>query len=707
MRRSVVFSQCALFVITALVSAQAPRGPGRFGGGPPRMPRFGPGALPSSNLAFLETGEVLEELGATEAQRTVVGELLEKVREAMRTSFESIDSQELRALSREERDKRFEEARAKGAEAGAKADEKLDGVLTTAQRERLTQLRLQREGLSALLRPDVVERLGLSEPQQERIRKIETGSRPRFGRFGQADALALLTDQQKAAWAGMVGKPFTFPEPRFGFGPGGPGGPMGEKRLVVKEFDKDGNGRLNKEERAAARQSPKTGRRGGPPRRGRANETPPAPGARLTPADVPSYIDAGLYDPSILRTLFLDFESEDWEAELADFHGTDVEVPATLTVDGRKYANVGVHFRGMSSYMMVSAGYKRSLNVSIDQSNRSQRLYRYKTLNLLNSHGDPSYLSTVLYSHIARKYLPAPKANFVKVVINGTSWGIYVNVQQFNKEFLAENHPSSAGSRWKVPGSPGAAGGLEYIGDGMEDYKRHFTIKSPDTEAAWKALIGLCRTLNKTPLDDLEAALKPILDIDGVLWFLALDVALVNSDGYWTRASDYSLFLDGQGMFHLYPHDINEAFQGARGHGGGPPGGFGPPGRGPGMGPRGGGVELDPLVGMDNSRIPLRSRLLAVPRLRKQYLQNVRTIAQAWFDWEKLGPLVARYRSLLDKDVEADTRKLDSYAAFQRAVGEDVEPEGATRGRGMSLKAFAARRRTYLLTHPEIQASGF
>ena len=42
----------------------------------------------------------------------------------------------------------------------------------------------------------------------------------------------------------------------------------------------------------------------------------------------------------------------------------------------------------------------------------------------------------------------------------------------------------------------------------------------------WKALIDLCKVLNQTPPDQLEAALRPILDIDGVLWFLAVDNAL-------------------------------------------------------------------------------------------------------------------------------------------------------------------------------------
>ena len=216
---------------------------------------------------------------------------------------------------------------------------------------------------------------------------------------------------------------------------------------------------------------------------GAANREPAKPGPRVAPADVKSYPDAALYEPTVLRTLFLEFENKDWEAELADFHGTDVEVPATLTVDGKKYPNVGVHFRGMSSYMAwCRPGYKRSLNLSLDFVDPKQRLYGYKTLNLLNAHDDPSFLSTVLYSHIARQYIPAPKANFVKVVINGESWGIYANVQQFNKEFLDENFKTTKGARWKVRGSPGGGGGLEYLGDNVEDYKRRYEIKSDDDD---------------------------------------------------------------------------------------------------------------------------------------------------------------------------------------------------------------------------------
>ena len=50
-------------------------------------------------------------------------------------------------------------------------------------------------------------------------------------------------------------------------------------------------------------------------------------------------------------------------------------------------------------------------------------------------------------------------------------------------------------------------------------------------------------------VDTVEDGLVILLDVDGVLWFLALDVALVNMDGYWVRASDFSILRDKKGKF--------------------------------------------------------------------------------------------------------------------------------------------------------------
>ena len=196
-------------------------------------------------------------------------------------------------------------------------------------------------------------------------------------------------------------------------------------------------------ERKAAREylasQPRRGRGGFGGGRGFGGpQTPPAPGPSLKPSAVKNYTSEPLYDLQTLRTFFLEFEDADWEKELADFYHTDVDVPAKLTVDGKVYPDVGVHFRGQSSYFTVSEGRKRSLDLSLHMVHAEQRLGGYRSLNLLNSNADPTFLRTALYQYVARQYIAAPKANWVRVAINGESWGVYVNTQQINSDFTQE-----------------------------------------------------------------------------------------------------------------------------------------------------------------------------------------------------------------------------------------------------------------------------
>ena len=507
--------------------------------------------------------------------------------------------------------------------------------------------------------------------------------------------------------------------PPGAMGPQGPGmGPMMGERALVAQFDKDKNKRLNADERREARlwleSQPATGPGG---RGGRGGQAPATitPGETLKPEDVKAFTaKEALYDLGTLRTFFFTFENDDWLKELVAFNNTDVEVPATLTVDGRTYRDVGLHTRGASSFMGVPMGMKHSLNVTMDFVNASQTLQGYTTLNLLNSHTDPTFLRSVLYLQAAREYLPAPKANYARVVLNGESWGVYVSAQQFNKGFINEWFKTTDGARWKVPGRPGGRGGLEYLGDDPALYKGTYEIKTKDDAESWAALVKLCKTLNTTAPEQLEKALAPMLDVDGALKFLALEVALVNNDGYWVRASDYSIYRDLKGVFHLFPHDANETYGpggGGRGRGPGGPGGqmiviqgappppppppggtaqVGPPppgGRaaGPGGGRGGGNAELDPMVGLNDATKPLRSKLLAVPALRDRYLGYVRQIATKWLDWNVIGPIAQRYQALISADVMKDTRKLDSNEAFTAGLA--------------TMKTFADRRRELLLNY--------
>jgi hypothetical protein len=474
-------------------------------------------------------------------------------------------------------------------------------------------------------------------------------------------------------------------------------GGVQEDRKLVTQFDRNGDKWLNTDERTSAREflAQETAEGRGPRRpgfRGRGeNQEPASPGPQIKLADVKKYPESPVYDMEVLRTLFLQFEGADWEKELSDFFHTDVEVPAQMIVDGKTYPDVGVHFRGASSYFMVEEGRKRSLNISLDFLNDKQQFGGYRTLNLLNSHTDPTFLRTVLYFHVASHYLATPKANYVRLVINGESWGVYVNVQQFNKDLIQEWFGTAKGARWKVPGSPRGGGGLSDLGEDPAAYKRIYEIKTKDDPKSWSDFVRLCRVLNQTPPEKLEESLAPLLDLEGALKFLALENTFINNDGYWTRASDYNVYQDERGQFHLIPYDANETFRAPEG-----------PGMRGGAGAKG--VELDPLAGSGDPNKALLHKLLAVPSLRERYFGYVRHIAENWLDWNKLGPLAERCQALIAADVKTDTRKLSGFQAFTKGVAEDVEEQGF-RGprRSISLKSFVEQRRAYLLDHPEVK----
>ncbi|MCO5296631.1 MAG: hypothetical protein M9921_07225 [Fimbriimonadaceae bacterium] len=126
-------------------------------------------------------------------------------------------------------------------------DAKVKAILNDGQYKRYHELDLQLQGARALNRPDVADKVGLSETQRDQIREIQQtamqGMRGQFGGNGQrpdpqqmraqmekmqkeidAKILAVLNGQQKSKWQSMLGKAFKFddaggpPPPPGGFG---------------------------------------------------------------------------------------------------------------------------------------------------------------------------------------------------------------------------------------------------------------------------------------------------------------------------------------------------------------------------------------------------------------------------------------------------------------------------------------------------------
>jgi len=527
-------------------------------------------------------------------------------------------------------------------------------------------------------------------------------------------------------------------------GMGGPGGPMGQETKVLAQFDANENGRLDDAERQEARawlaeNRPQRGRGrgpgggpggpggfpGGPPgEEGARNRDPDAKGSPVKPGDVASYPDRPLFDPEIVRTIFVAFPQADWIEELTAFYRTDVAVPATVAVDGVTYDNVGVSFRGNTSYMGAPP-HKKPWDLAFDHVDGKQNLRGVRNLDLINCNGDPSFLREVLHGWVSNQFFPAPRVALVRLVVNGEDHGIYAAVQQFDKEFLQDHYGSKQGDRFKVPPDFSGNGGL---GEDPKAYARNYQLKSKANDAAWQGLVDLCAVLEHTPKDQLERILPQHLDVDGALWFLAVDNALADDDGYHSRASDYLLYRDPKGRFHLTPRDNNEILPagGARGprpgRAGGPGGpapfpgapdgqgpGGPPPGQGPGGAPGGpggrrggpGAAATSPLQMADRADRPLLRKLLEVPAWRQRYLANLRELATTALHEDVIGARLESWRKLIDPLVAQDVHSLYGYEAFQRSFAKDEQGKPAPR----SLLAVIAQRRQAILQDPALQGS--
>jgi eukaryotic-like serine/threonine-protein kinase len=114
----------------------------------------------------------------------------------------------------------LEQARANEAE--------VDAILTPPQRVRLRQIALQSEGPAAFREPEVVEALGLTPGQRERIRAIE--DQALFGQFREMQSgkplegvgkpamgriLVVLTAEQARRWNELAGEPIRGPLSAF------------------------------------------------------------------------------------------------------------------------------------------------------------------------------------------------------------------------------------------------------------------------------------------------------------------------------------------------------------------------------------------------------------------------------------------------------------------------------------------------------------
>lgn len=408
-------------------------------------------------------------------------------------------------------------------------------------------------------------------------------------------------------------------------------------------------------------------------------------GKRLVIGGLPT---TGFYDEAAIPTIELWFSQPNYWSLLTSNYNSGTDLGALMIVNGDTLeSQVGVRFKGQTSYSQTQNSQKKSFNITLDFADPGQDIEGYETLNLNNSFQDPSFMREVLYLHLSRKHTPSLKSNFVQLYINGQNWGPYPSVQALDGDFLKEWFLSNDGTRWRAlktiasppgPPGPGSTGGpfgtgycsLNWLGTSdTSEYKKFYTLKKANKTNPWEDLVRTCDKLNNTPLSDLEDTIRHYLDLDRTLWYLATEIVFSDDDSYVHKGGmDYFLYWEPEtGRMVPLEYDGNTAMEMMN-------------------------LNWSPFYNAQDIRFPLLNRLLAVPSIRQRYLAHLRTIVADGLKQSTVDSLIDNYFEMIDPLVAADTKKLYSYTAFQNEKNV--------------LKNYVQQRRNYLLANAEVNAQG-
>ncbi|MBL7885952.1 MAG: CotH kinase family protein [Flavobacterium sp.] len=390
-------------------------------------------------------------------------------------------------------------------------------------------------------------------------------------------------------------------------------------------------------------------------------------------------IQTGLYDKSTVKNVYLNFAQADYWTQLTNNYASETNIAATMIYDGVTYPNVGVRFRGNTSYTQIGTSQKKSFGVDMDFVDPNQNLLGYTSLKFNNAHQDASFMREVLYDRMARRHTPIAKGNFIHLYINNQDWGLYPNIQGLDKAYLDDWFLSNDGAFFRATtGTNGGGGGgpnwgdgtagMNYLGTNQATYQSYYTLKSNDVVVdPWQKLIDATQSLSTATAANIDAV-KAKIDVDKVLWHLACENIFTDDDSYVMKGKmDYMAYYEPEtARMASLEYDGNSTFVASAATS----------------------TNWGPFKNATNANYPLLNKLLTVPEWRQRYLAHYRTILNETFTTANATTLIDEIDAQISALVAADPKKLYTTAQYTSSVP--------------ALKSFVTNRRAYLLSNSEV-----
>ena len=360
-----------------------------------------------------------------------------------------------------------------------------------------------------------------------------------------------------------------------------------------------------------------------------------------------------------VRQIEIFFSEPNWDDTLDVYYANGLGqrlVADSILIDGVADQNVGIKYKGNSSYNLNNT--KNPMNIKLDFINNGQSIDGYNVLKLSNGFRDPSFVREVLAYDMARNYIPAPKATYANVYVNGNLIGLYTCVQSIDDDFTNEHFYERKGPLFKaentgvnIQGCMGPLGILQYNLD-TNCYQRSYEMQSSND---WRKLGDFLDTLNNHFTD-----IETVMDIDRTLWMMAFENLTVCLDGPINSIPhNFYLFQDNNRRFSPILWDMNQAF-GTFTNGLPNPVSIG---------------DLQELDVFHNSNDPINQltlQFLSNDRYKRMYIAHMRTIIDDHFTNNHYYNEALSLQSVIDSYVNSDPNTFFSYADFTANVSSSV-----------------------------------
>jgi len=263
-----------------------------------------------------------------------------------------------------------------------------------------------------------------------------------------------------------------------------------------------------------------------------------------------------IFNTPIVHSIYMNFSQTNYWDSLVAYYSIDKYLKGDIIFDGTTYTDVGIKFKGNSSYNNPSQ--KKSFKVDMNEFTSTQKVDGLKKFNLNNGFKDPSFMREKLALDFCTEHgIAAPRCTYIKVYLNNVYWGLYMFVEEADTgTFLDQHFGNSEGNMFK--GDP--SGDLKWLGSSPSLYYNKYELKTNETINDWSDLVHLIDKINNSGTNFYDS-LETVLNTSSFIKNWAVDNLFVNLDSYIGSGHNYFIYHDTlSDKFEWVSWDNNEAF---------------------------------------------------------------------------------------------------------------------------------------------------